>query len=61
MSGLFHNRPTVAEIRALKGRRRLSMMLLDAGAGRRAGADPAPEHMVLVSDDGLHAGMAGLD
>lgn len=43
MSGLYHNRPTVADIRALKGKRQLSMLYVDtpdeAAAAAAAGID----------------------
>lgn len=43
MSGFSHNRPTVADIRALKGKRQLSMLYVDkpeeAEAAARAGID----------------------
>lgn len=43
MSGLYHNRPTVADIRALKGKRRMSMLFVDtpdeAAAASAAGID----------------------
>lgn len=43
MSGLYHNRPTVSDIRALKGKRQLSMLYVDtpeeAAAAAAAGID----------------------
>lgn len=43
MSGLYHHRPTVADIRALKGKRQLSMLYVDtpeeASAAAAAGID----------------------
>lgn len=43
MSGLYHNRPTVADIRAIKGKRQLSMLYVDtveeAAAAAEAGID----------------------
>lgn len=43
MSGLYHNRPTVADIRALKGKRQLTMLyvetLEEAAAAAEAGID----------------------
>ena len=43
MSGLYHDRPTVADIRALKGKRQLTMLYVDtpdeAAAAATAGID----------------------